>query len=149
MGHRIYIDTSVFGGVFDPEFESASKIFISELLSSRFLLVTSEVVKAEIDLSPQNVKELFGSLALRGEVVTVDESALRLMDAYIRSGIVGKRSRNDALHVALATIAQCSIIVSWNFKHIVNYKKIPLYNAVNLVNGYSTIQIHSPYEVVL
>ncbi|MCX6138910.1 MAG: type II toxin-antitoxin system VapC family toxin [Ignavibacteriales bacterium] len=148
-GIKIYIDTSVFGGVFDPEFESASKSFISELRSGRFLLVTSEVVKAEIELSPPGVKDLYDSLVRRGEIVTVGESALRLMDAYIASGIVGKKSRNDALHVALATIAECSIIVSWNFKHIVNFQKIPLYNAVNLLNGYSAIQIYSPYEVVL
>src|SRR3989304_5908939 len=55
---------------------------------------------------------------------------------------------NDALHVALATVTNCKIIVSWNFKHIVHFKKIPLYNAVNILQGYEQIAIYSPLEVI-
>jgi len=40
------------------------------------------------------------------------------------------------------------MIVSWNFKHIVQYDKIPLYNAVNTLQGYGNIGIFSPLEVV-
>jgi hypothetical protein len=50
--------------------------------------------------------------------------------------------------VALATVAACAVLVSWNFKHIVHYDKIAWYNAVNTVEGYSAIAIHSPQEVV-
>jgi hypothetical protein len=38
--------------------------------------------------------------------------------------------------------------VSWNFKHIVNFKKIPLYNGINLTHGYAAIAIHTPQEVI-
>jgi hypothetical protein len=48
----------------------------------------------------------------------------------------------------LATVSRCSIIVSWNFKHIVHFRKIPLYNAINLTRGYSTLAINSPSEVI-
>jgi hypothetical protein len=54
----------------------------------------------------------------------------------------------DALHVALATVARCAMIVSWNFKHIVSFRRIPLYNAVNKTNGYSEIGIFTPQEVI-
>jgi hypothetical protein len=50
--------------------------------------------------------------------------------------------------VAQATVAGCRVIVSWNFKHIVHFAKIPLYNAVNVLQGYGAIAIHSPQEVV-
>jgi predicted nucleic acid-binding protein len=43
---RIYADTSVFGGVFDAEFEEPSKQFFREIDSGRFLLVTSAIVEA-------------------------------------------------------------------------------------------------------
>jgi hypothetical protein len=49
---------------------------------------------------------------------------------------------------SVATIPECSIIVSWNFKHIVNFEKIPLYNAINIINGYKQVAIHSPLEVI-
>ena len=50
--------------------------------------------------------------------------------------------------MALATVSQSSLIVSWNFKHIVNFQKIPMYNAVNTLNGYREIAIYSPLEVI-
>jgi len=81
-------------------------------------------------------------------VVEVSEEALNLRDAYLETGIVTEQWANDALHVAIATVAGCSLIVSWNFKHIVHFEKIPLYNAVNTLRGYGTVGIFSPLEVV-
>ncbi len=54
----------------------------------------------------------------------------------------------DALHVALATVAECRLIVSWNFRHIVHFDKIGLYNGVNMSLGYAMISIHAPPEVI-
>ncbi len=45
--------------------------------------------------------------------------------------------------------SNCHAIVSWNFRHIVHFQKIPLYNAINLANGYGSIAIHTPQEVIL
>jgi hypothetical protein len=83
------------------------------------------------------------------EAVDVTEEAIRLQQAYLAAGIVGRQWETDALHVALATESQCAVIVSWNFKHIVNFKKIPLYNGVNLAHGYGPIAIHTPQEVIV
>ena len=66
----------------------------------------------------------------------------------IIKGILGKASLNDALHVAIATVAKADMIVSWNFKHIVHFEKIRMFNAVNLREGYGIIDIRSPLEVV-
>jgi len=71
-----------------------------------------------------------------------------LRDAYIDAGIVTEKRLTDALHVALATVSGCRAIVSWNFKHIVHFDKIPLYNGINKVMGYGEIAIHSPQEVI-
>ena len=72
---------------------------------------------------------------------------LDLRDAYLAAKIVGRRWSTDALHVALATVSGCRVIVSWNFNHIVHFQKIPLYNAVSAVHGYGPIAIHTPQEV--
>lgn len=50
--------------------------------------------------------------------------------------------------LAIATVSNCSLIVSWNFVHIVHFEKIKRYNAVNTLNGYAAIAIHSPQEVI-
>ncbi len=73
---------------------------------------------------------------------------MRLQQAYLDAKIVTPQMAVDALHVSLATVAECAMIVSWNFRHIVHFRKIRLYNAVNALNGYREIAIHSPYEVI-
>jgi hypothetical protein len=82
------------------------------------------------------------------EIIEVTNEALDLRDAYIKENIVSSKYLDDALHVALATVSGCQIILSWNFKHIVHYHKIPLYNAVNTLKEYNHIKIFSPLEVI-
>ena len=62
--------------------------------------------------------------------------------------MVGPASANDALHVALATVAGADVVASWNFKHIVHLDKVRGFNAVNLVEGYPPIDIRSPLELI-
>jgi predicted nucleic acid-binding protein len=61
---------------------------------------------------------------------------------------VGPRHAADAEHIALATASRADLLVSWNFKHIVHWDKIRMFNAVNLREGYPGIEIRSPQEVV-
>ncbi len=42
-------------------------------------------------------------------------------------------------HIATATISKVDILVSWNFKHIVNVFRIRDYNSINLRCGYSQL----------
>ena len=58
------------------------------------------------------------------------------------------KSLDDALHVAMASVNECQAIVSWNFRDIVNFRKIPMYNTINTLNGYGSIAIYSPLEVI-
>jgi len=136
---RVYADTSVFGGVFDEEFASASKTFFDAVRGDRFLLVTSELVRQEIQAAPKNVQELFQEILRVADIAEVTGEVLRLQKAYTNAGILTVRYSTDAMHVALATVSQASLIVSWNFKHIVNFQKIPMYNAVNTLLGYSGV----------
>ena len=82
------------------------------------------------------------------EMSESSDEITELRNAYIEAGVVGSGSLYDAEHIACATVANVDLIVSWNFKHIVNYNKIRGYQAVNILNGYQSIPIHSPYEVV-
>ena len=82
------------------------------------------------------------------EEVLLGPEVEALADAYIRAEAVKPTSRQDAIHVAAATIAKADLIVSWNFKHIVNYGRIKKFNGVNQIEGYGLIDIRSPLEVV-
>lgn len=48
----------------------------------------------------------------------------------------------------ILAVNRADILVSWNFKHIVNYKRIRLYNSVNLKYGYPVLEIRTPREVI-
>ncbi len=148
MAVRIYADTSVFGGVFDEEFAEPSKAFFQEVRENRFALVTSAVVQAELEPAPEEVRNFFEDNLDVAEVAEVTDEVLILRDAYLESGIVSTKYSDDALHVALASVSDCKIIVSWNFRHIVHFEKIPKYNAVNVLCGHTTLGIYSPTEVI-
>lgn len=145
---RAYVDTSVFGGIRDDEFQRASLTFFEQVREGEFIIVTAPVVIDEISMAPREIQNLFRELSPHTQVIEITDEMLDLRDAYLRKKIVSKKFSNDALHVAAATVSECSIIVSWNFQHIVNFEKIALYNAVNLLNGYKQIAIHSPMEVI-
>jgi predicted nucleic acid-binding protein len=145
---RAYADTSVFGGVFDKEFEKPSKKFFEVIKTGEIKLLTSELVRQEIQAGPQRVQAFFEEMLLFSEIVGINEAVMDLQKGYIHKGIVAKKYATDAMHVALATVAGARVIVSWNFKHIVNFQKIPMYNAVNASQGYHLIGIYSPLEVI-
>jgi hypothetical protein len=67
---------------------------------------------------------------------------------YIAEKVVGITSLDDCRHIAIATINKVDVLASWNFKHIVNLARIKGYNAVNLKNGYSLIEIRNPKDLL-
>ncbi len=145
---KIYADTSVFGGVFDNEFKDHSQLFFDLINKSVFQLMISDVVRSELQNAPQKIKEFAAKYYSIAEYADITIDAINLQHKYIEAGIVSPKFITDALHVALATTNNCNMIVSWNFKHIVNFQRIPLYNSINLVNGYNQINIYSPSEVI-
>lgn len=146
---RVYADTSVYGGVFDEQFVDASQIFFDQINSGRFALVVSEVVERELAAAPAQVREFYERIRLNAEVAALSTEVLELRDAYVNARIVSRKSLTDALHVAVASFHRCSILVSWNCRHIVHFNKIPQYNAVNTLRGITQLSIHTPAEVTL
>jgi hypothetical protein len=144
---RAYADTSIFGGVRDHEFAEASARFLGLARTGVVQLVVSGLVADEIEAGPETVRDAFADALAHAELAEVGHEAYALQRAYTDHGVVTERWAADALHVATASVALCSMIVSWNFRHIVNYHRIPLYNAVNTLMGYPPLAIHSPLEV--
>jgi predicted nucleic acid-binding protein len=145
---RVYIDTSVLGGCFDPEFARWSNALIADFRTARLKLVISEIITAETADAPPEVREVLADLlALTPETLVVTPEVLALADAYQEHGILTPKFYADGLHIALATSAEVDLLVSWNFRHIVRYDKIRLFTAVNLERGYKPLAIYSPREV--
>jgi hypothetical protein len=145
----IYVDASVIGGCADDEFREPSNALWQHFVSGRFQLVLSAHTIRELKGAPETVRNVLLQVPADNQIVLADtRDALELADAYVVRGVVGPGSYADALHVALATTGRVDVLVSWNFKHIVNLGRIRLFNSVNIEKGYNTIEIRTPLEVL-
>lgn len=145
---RVYVDTSVFGGCYDPGFEEDSRRVVDLARRGALVLLISDVVLDELTPAPERVRGVLNDVQAQFlERVEVTDDVLALRDAYLEAQIVSKRWMDDATHVAAATVARADAIVSWNFQHIVRIERIRAYNQVNLTNGYGILTILSPKEI--
>ncbi len=149
MKQRFYFDTSVFGGVYDSEFDELTIQLFEKVRVGEIICVYSDLTIGELNNAPQRIRDFFSNLPFENlELVTITDESLDLANAYIIEKVVGETSFDDCIHIALATIYKTDILVSWNFKHIVNIYRIRGYNSVNLRKGYWTIEIRSPKDII-
>jgi hypothetical protein len=146
---KVFLDSSVFGGYFDKEFSIVTRQLFDYLEKNRVEIYVSEGVLWEISKAPLEIQNLLKEKISNGLSIVPNSKAVdALRDAYIHHHVLGASSLQDAEHIAAATVARVDMIVSWNFRHIVNFQKIRGFNGVNLLTGYGMIQIYSPKEVV-
>jgi predicted nucleic acid-binding protein len=145
---RIYIDTSVVGGCLDLEFAPWSNGLVQDFTEGRYRPVVSEVVATELEPAPDGVRAKWDEiLGLSPEFLEITEEVTAVAAQYAEHSALPSKFYNDLLHIALATVADVDVLVSWNFKHIVRLEKILIFNGVNLELGYKQLQIYSPREV--
>jgi hypothetical protein len=137
------------GGFFDKVFEIETKLLFQRLENKEVIFVISEVLTGELEKAPERVRTLLSNYSDEDfEKVPLTDDARELADKYIAENVVGRTSYDDCCHIALATIHRVDVLASWNFKHIVNLVRIRGYNGVNLKNGYATIEIRNPKELI-
>jgi hypothetical protein len=145
---RIYIDTSVLGGYFDKEFNVTTQRLFDEVKKGVYKVVISNITEGELLNAPERVRTLLNDLSIDYEVLKLTDDAVSLALEYIRENVVGKASYDDCLHIAIATTSRLDLLVSWNFKHIINIKRIRGYNGINIKNGYPSMEIRSPKDLI-
>jgi len=122
---------------------------MQRFISGEAILVVSDVMIAELAGAPDHVQAVLRDvIPTNVEYVALNDEATRLAEEYVRQGALSPRMIADAQHIAVATVARVDVLVSWNFKHIVNLDRIHKYNSVNLREGYALLEIRSPQEVL-
>ncbi|MEO6721175.1 MAG: hypothetical protein ABIN67_12470 [Ferruginibacter sp.] len=146
---KFYVDTSVWGGHEDEEFEEWTIPFFEQARVGKFTIVLSDLTLRELAPAPDRVKQLTETIPDPFlELVTLNQEAERLAKHYITEGVLTAKFESDAQHIAMSTILKVDSLVSWNFKHMVNFFRIKQYNSINLKFGYQTIDIRTPKEVM-
>lgn len=146
---RVYADTSAIGGCLDPEFSLWSNRLVDYVASGGATIVISDLTLLELVGAPESVRHVLDRVPPehREDIRLMDE-ARNLAEEYIGADVVVRSKLLDAQHIALATVCHVDVVVSWNFKHIVNLDRIHAFNAVNIREGYQIIEIRTPQEVV-
>ena len=145
----LYLDTSVIGGRFDEEFKIATRELFRQADLGLYQLFVSVVTESEIQNAPAEIQKFFiETFADAGQVLPLTDESEKLARAYVAAGVVSPNYADDARHVAIATVEQVGLVVSWNFRHLANYRRETGFNAVNLLQGYRPVRILTPMELI-
>jgi predicted nucleic acid-binding protein len=145
---RLYIDTSVIGGYHDTEWMADTRLLWQQAEAGLWQLVTTVVAEAELKQAPANVRQIFAETFGAATILDTSTEIEELAAAYLAAGVVPSKYADDALHVAMATVHGIRLIVSWNFKHLVNVLREDGFNAVNVLRGCPSVRIVSPKEII-
>jgi hypothetical protein len=146
---QVYIDTSVIGGCIDQEFKEWSIKLFNEFKNGKKIAVISDITLDELELAPKKVQEILKQIPDRYlKIVESNTETEELAKQYILKNAVSEKFYLDALHIAIATYYNVTVLSSWNFKHIVNLDRIIKYNSVNIEMGYKILEIRSPRDIL-
>ena len=148
MKNKVYLDTSVISALFDkrtPERLSMTSALWAKL--NDYEVFISELVLKELERANEAVKEKMLRSIKDFKVLVVSEKEEILAGIYVEQGIFPEKYFDDALHVALASVNQIGILISWNFTHLVKLKTRRLVTVVNLQENYMPVEIISPPEL--
>ena len=146
---KLYLDTSTISHLFaddTPEKMQDTKLLWHDFVKGKFKIFISQVVVDEIVKCPEPKRsQMLEQLRMIDfEVLDETDEVKSLAREYIKGGVLGGNSIDDCLHIAFAVVNDCDVIVSWNFKHLVNYRTISKVKAVNTINQYREISIMPP-----
>jgi len=150
---KIYIDTSVLGGFFDKEDPKRIRIaetFLKLAKREKFDVYLSRLTIEEISKAPTDIRDNLKNIITGIDVKVLEETeeCIELSQMYVDEGVIPKRFRDDARHIAIATFYNLDFLISWNYRHMVNIRVKKLVSSVNLKMGFNPIEIISPEEVV-
>jgi len=150
---RIYLDTSVISHLDAPEtpekMEDTLRLW-GKIQAGAYDVVLSRVVFDELNRCQEPKKSyLTASIQeIKYERVEPNDDTETLANKFVELGILKEKSFDDCLHIAAALMSRCDVIVSWNFKHIVNLKTIKGAKIVAVTGGYEDIMICSPTMLI-
>ena len=150
---KLYIETSAWNFLFAndaPERKNITLRFFEDVRKGNYEMFISEMVIAEICDAPAKKREmLLDVIDFAGpEELKINDEVRTLTDEYLELRIIPDKYERDLIHIAVATVFEMDVLISWNLKHIVKMKTQTMVNGVNAVHGYRKLEIVTPEEVL-
>lgn len=151
---RVYLDTSVISYLDqqDSPEKMTETLEIWELLKRNVydIFITTKVLDELNKCKMPKRSKLFNKLKeIRYTLLPIDDETVKLANKFISAKILTQKSFEDCQHIAAAILANCDIIVSWNFKHIANIKTVRGVRAITALEGYKDILIYPPSALLM
>jgi len=151
--NTIYLDTSVLNFFFEDmglEKANSTKELFREIRNGKFNAYISELVLREIGRTQGQKRERLLSLINTYKIpwLEVTPECIELTEKYMGRKLFPSKYRDDGLHIAIATVHQIDIVVSWNLRHMVKLRTRREVKVVNISEGYKEIEICTPMEVI-
>jgi hypothetical protein len=150
----IYVGTSVWSHAFAedaPDRRAETLRFFRRAPAMGHTLFVSDVVLREIARAEPKLARRLHSLIEKHapEVLDFDDEADRLAERFLGLGVVPPSKTEDAQHVAVAIINAMDILVSWNYRHLVNIRRVEAFRHASALCGYyGPPHIVTPPEVI-
>jgi len=151
--NTIYLDTSVLNFFFedkDLEKANSTRELFREIRNGKFNAYISELVLREVGKTRGLKRERLLSLIKTYKIpwLEVTPECIDLTEKYMERKIFPSKYRDDGLHIAIATVHQIDVVVSWNLRHMVKLRTRREVKGINIVEGYKEIEICTPMEVI-
>jgi len=151
--NTIYLDTSALNFFFedkDLEKANSTRELFREIRNGKFNAYISELVLREIGRTQGQKRERLLSLINTYKIpwLEVTPECIELTEKYMGRKLFPSKYRDDGLHIAIATVHQIDIVVSWNLRHMVKLRTRREVKVVNISEGYKEIEICTPMEVI-
>jgi predicted nucleic acid-binding protein len=149
----IYVETSVWSHAFAddaPDSREATLKFLDAARQGKYDLFVSEVVFEEVLRAPTELAARLRELVQELAPVSLDfdEDSFRLAQEFLQHGVVSPSSIDDARHVAVAVVSELDVLVSWNYRHLVNVRRREKFHQISVMTGYyKPLHIVTPPEV--
>ena len=149
---KIYLETTMFYYCLDTDRDAHAdtvKLF-EEIEAGKFEAYTSQAVIDELQDATEPKRSQMFELISQYDItlITPSEEADNLAEIYVKEGIIPIKYRTDGLHIAIAVVNDLDMIISMNIQHIVKRKTKLTTANINALQGYRSIEILSPLEVV-
>lgn len=150
---KLYLETTVWNFLFeerDLEKRKWTEYLFQDYLEGCYKLYISEVVMEEIRRarSPKRGKLEQAIRMYEPIILTFDNEGKRLVDKYLNAKLLPERYVDDVNHLAIASKNEIDVLVSWNLRHIVKLRTKTFVNSINMTEGYKSLEILTPQEVV-
>ena len=147
-GVKVYIETSVISGYGRTRFHKPLMKFFDMIREGVFEPIISEHTLTELNNKKTPIEVINNLETIDYKIYEITDEMKILSKKYMIKKIVDEGHLEDALHIAIATILEADVLVSWNLTHIVNEVTIPLFNKVNIKEGYKSLEIKKPEEIM-